>query len=463
MIHVWRRLNPDTCVLFDDETLALLEVDNLTARLLLSGDLGQAEQPVSGEETECLQTIRTLCEKGIIRLERDTAPQIPVEPQLEYLLLNVSHACDMNCVYCFGQGGSYGGPNELMSEEVARRAIDLLAASPSNRPKRIALFGGEPLVNPGVVKFILTYGRQVIGDKSQLGFSISTNGTMLTPEMTDLLTKHDVTIQISIDGTRELQNRLRPLRTSGDSFDVVFAAVQDSLRINPNLHARATVTNLCFNAMDLAAQLFSLGFKTISLQPVHGCGALELTDEQIRELGEGYRLLARRGLGHKVSWLDSLLRRIRVRAKTEQFCGAGFKGLAVVPNGKLYLCHRLVPLAEFEVGDVWSGVNKEKLRALLRGMERVECSLVCASCVYRHLCGGGCMAENFFDTGSLRDPSPSRCLLSRIVCGTALETYIDEFYRVNMNNRNSNSVEEDGICQSTKGGTDRVDTQNLAS
>lgn len=431
MIHVLRRVNEDTCIVFDDETLALMEVDDQTAHLLVSG----VPATESGDNAElpqdmrdALESIKTLKESGVVCLEGGITAQTS-EPELAYLLLNVSHACDMNCVYCFGQGGSYGGPVELMSEEVARRAIDLLAASPAKGGKRIALFGGEPLMNAKLVEFILAYGREVIGDKTKLAFSISTNGTMLTPEMARLLKDHEVSTQISIDGTRELQNHLRPLRNGSDSFDAVSASLQKCLPVNPALHGRATVTNLCSDAMDLAAQLFSMGFRSISLQPVHGCKTLELTEGQLRELGDGYRMLARRGLARKVSWLDSAMRRIRARSRNEVFCGAGWRGLTVAPDGKFYLCHRLVPLVDFEVGDVWAGVNQAKLRDLLRGMESVECSLVCSSCMYRHLCGGGCMAENYFETGRLREPWKDRCLLTKAVCGAALDAYIDEFYR----------------------------------
>jgi len=416
--------------LFDDETLALMEVDDLTARLLMKGAIPPLEGDVPENVREALTGIEALREKGVICLDRDMPVAGNSEPELTFVLLNVSHACDMKCAYCFGQGGSYGGPAILMDEDVARRAIDLLAASPVNAAKRIAIFGGEPLTNPKLVEFILTYGRETIGDKDKLGFSISTNGTMLTPEITRLLMEHSVSTQISIDGTRELQNRLRPLRSGLDSYAAVSASIAKCVKVNPNLHARATVTNLCSDATDLAAQLFSMGFRSISLQPVHGCGELNLNDTQIEELGEGYRTLARRGLGHQVSWIDSCMRRIRGRARTEIFCGAGWHGLTVTPEGAFYLCHRLIPIPEFRIGDVWSGVNQDRLRDLLCGKQSVENSLVCSSCMYRHLCGGGCMAENYFESGQLTEPWSSRCSLTKSVCTAAIDAYIEEIYRI---------------------------------
>ncbi|MDQ7794317.1 MAG: radical SAM protein [bacterium] len=315
-----------------------------------------------------------------------------------------------------------------MSEEVARRAIDLLAAAPYEGMKHIAFFGGEPLMNIPILEFILAYGREVIGDKTKLGFMVSTNGTKLTETVTDLLSRHHVSIQVSVDGTRELQNRLRPLRGNGDSFNAVARNLDSARRIAGNIHGRATVTNLCPDALDLTVQLMSLGFDSVSLQPVHGSRTLELDDTQMTQFVEGYRIMARRGLSRKVSWLKGCVERVARRARAEQFCGAGLRGLTVATDGNFYVCHRLIPLPEFRVGDVRDGVNTEKLVDIFKGKQGVDVSLVCTSCMFRHMCGGGCLAENFLENGDIREPWTMRCLLTKGVCQAALDAYLDQHY-----------------------------------
>lgn len=426
--HVWRRAGPDKVVVFDDETLALIEVDDVTARLLVGGDdpgviCATDEQRRSHEEA-----IAQLESSGVIR--RRHISGVRPDFQLAYVFLNISHACDMQCSYCFAGGGEYGqAAGLLMSEEVARAAVDMLAASGYSGPKHMAFFGGEPLANLEVMRFILEYGRTVIGDRTKLGFMLSTNGTALTDEVLQLLADNHVSVQISIDGTSELQNRLRPLRNGGDSFRVVDANLKRAMKkLASNLHSRATVTNLCPDALDLAAQLFALGFRSISLQPVHGCAALELTDQQMEQLGDGYRLLARRGLGQQVSWMKAYVTRVARRTRTEAFCGAGLRGVTAVPDGTLFLCHRLIPLKEFRLGDVWNGVDIARTHAIFDRKYSVDDSMVCRSCLYHHLCGGGCMAENYLETGDIREPWARRCLLTKKVSQAAIDTYLDQRY-----------------------------------
>jgi len=419
-VHVWRRIGPDQVIVFDDESLALIEVDAATARLLVLGD-DTVDGPVDSREA-----VAKLVQDRVIHTTHVTAPTPRFE--LTYMLMNISHLCDMECRYCFAGGGSYGEAGSLMSEEVAQKAIDMLAASEYPGIKRVAFFGGEPLANPRILRFVLNYGRDTIGDKSKLGFMISTNGTNLDDEMIELLSKNEVSVQISIDGTSELQNYLRPLRGQRHSFGAVDANVKKALKANTRLHGRATVTNICPDAMDLAAQLFSLGFRSISLQPVHGCEALELDDQQMEALGDGYRLMAKRGLGRQVSWTKSYMDRIVRRARTEEFCGAGMRGVTVAPDGTFYVCHRLIPLPEFKIGDVWAGVDVTRVEQIFAGKQGAEDSLVCRSCLYRHVCGGGCLAENYLETGDIREPWARRCSLTKKVCQASIDTFVDQYY-----------------------------------
>jgi uncharacterized protein len=426
-IHVWRRLGPDQVVVLDDESLALIEVDSATARLLVQCDslpegLAEGEDPCDSRGA-----VVKLIQDGVIH--RTHVDAVKPQFQLTYMLMNISHVCDMECRYCFAGGGNYGDAGGLMCEDIAQRAIDMLAASECSGPKRIAFFGGEPLANPRTLRFILEYGRDVIGDRTKLGFMISTNGTNLNDETIKLLSDNDVSIQISIDGTSELQNHLRPLRRNGDSFGIVNANLKKALKGAPSLHGRATVTNICPDAMDLAAQLFSLGLRSISLQPVHGCEALELSDQQMEQLGDGYRLLARRGMDRQVSWIKSYIERIARRARTEEFCGAGLRGVTVAPDGSFYVCHRLIPLEEFRIGDVWSGVDVARIAAIFDGKQGVDGSLVCRTCLFRHMCGGGCMAENYLETGDIREPWARRCILTKKVSQAAIDSFLDQRYR----------------------------------
>ena len=73
------------------------------------------------------------------------------------LCLHNAHDCNLSCKNCFADEGEYHGKKrELMSLEVGKKAIDFLIENSGNRVNlEVDFFGGEPLLNFGVVKDIV--------------------------------------------------------------------------------------------------------------------------------------------------------------------------------------------------------------------------------------------------------------------------------------------------------------------
>ena len=83
-------------------------------------------------------------------------------PVVKALCLHVAHDCNLACQYCFAEEGEYNGPKGLMSLEVGKAAIDLLIKSSGNRQNlEVDFFGGEPLMNFGLVKDLVEYARSI--------------------------------------------------------------------------------------------------------------------------------------------------------------------------------------------------------------------------------------------------------------------------------------------------------------
>ncbi len=429
MVHLWRRNKDGTSVLFDDETLALVEVDDLTARLIMQESGAGALQSVSAdapaeELAASTDIIKRLKKSGaILARPRDAV----VEPQLAYLVLNLAHACNLECRYCFAEGGGYGSEAELMPEEVALKAIELLAASPSEGPKSVILFGGEPLCNPDVLRSSVKLIRELIGDASKANISISTNGMLLSPEMADFLVTNEVRIQVSLDGLAPLHDRLRPTKDGKGSYEPAMKNVGPLLEEGRSLHARASATSLCCDPVSLAAQLLAPGFKSVSIQPVNG-SAYEPSLDDMQRLAHGYEALLASGLAFRIPYLQRFVDKMKNRGLTKTFCGAGVRGTAVAPNGEMYFCHRFAGRADFRVGSVREGFLPDRVREILRNRRTVDDPLTCSVCDVRNLCGGGCAAENFFANGDVSLPWHKRCVLTKAVAHAAIDYVIDGIY-----------------------------------
>ena len=170
----------------------------------------------------CLQNIETLYnQKKLFDREKKAVMRSPEAYQKDWeagnllvnLWLNVSHDCNLRCIYCFGHGGSYGGTRELMSIDTAKKSIDYwFKYLNKNIPMTtVTFFGGEPLMNLEVIKFSINYVNKLLEEYDiRVQYIITTNGTIFNDEIIELFMKNDVQFAISIDGGQAIQDRNRP-------------------------------------------------------------------------------------------------------------------------------------------------------------------------------------------------------------------------------------------------------------
>src|SRR5438132_2223927 len=138
--------------------------------------------------------------------------QPPSAPPVRALSLAVAQKCNLGCSYCYAQGGSFGGPAKGMPLDTALRAVEMLfrGARPGERVN-LAFMGGEPLVARDVIRGATERAEQLsIERRIPIGFSITTNGTLITPDDGDFFELHGFAVTVSVDGVGETHDRLRP-------------------------------------------------------------------------------------------------------------------------------------------------------------------------------------------------------------------------------------------------------------
>lgn len=80
---------------------------------------------------------------------------------LKSLCLNIAHACNFACKYCFAKQGNYGNKNALMSWDIAKKSIDFLYEHSKGRQHlEVDFFGGEPLLAFAVVRKTVQYAKK---------------------------------------------------------------------------------------------------------------------------------------------------------------------------------------------------------------------------------------------------------------------------------------------------------------
>lgn len=351
------------------------------------------------------------------------------------LCLHVAHTCNLNCAYCFASQGKYHGDRALMSFEVGRQALDfLIKSSGSRRNLEVDFFGGEPLMNWDVVKQLVAYARtQEEPNHKKFRFTLTTNGMLIDDEVIDFANREMDNVVLSLDGRKEIHDRLRVDYAGNGSYDRIVPRFQKlvAARGGRSYYMRGTFTHA---NPDFTKDLFhmaDLGFTELSMEPVV-CAPGDpaaLTAEDLEIVKEQYEILAKDMLrrekeGKPITFYHYMLDLTGGPCiyKRISGCGSGTEYMAVTPWGDLYPCHQFVGEEKYKLGNIWDGVTNTALREEFRSCNayaRPECD----ECWARLYCSGGCAANAYHATGSIRGVYESGCELfrKRIECAIMMK------------------------------------------
>lgn len=181
------------------------------------------------------------------------------------LCLHIAHACNLSCEYCFAGDGEYSGARSLMSAEVGKKALDFLVKNSGNRKNlEVDFFGGEPLLNFDVVKELVAYGRSLEGKYDKhFRFTLTTNGILLDDDIIAFANREMDNIVLSIDGRREVHDRMRPAKDGSGSYDRIldkFKRVAES-RGQEKYYVRGTFTHYNLDFVEDVLHLADEGFR----------------------------------------------------------------------------------------------------------------------------------------------------------------------------------------------------------
>lgn len=362
------------------------------------------------------------------------------ETVVKALCLHIAHDCNLACQYCFAQEGEYHGRRTLMSLETGKKALDFLVANSGNRVNlEVDFFGGEPLMNWEVVKELVNYGRSLEEPHhKKFRFTLTTNGILLDDEVMEFVNREMANVVLSIDGRKEVNDRMRPNRGGMGSYDVIVPKFQKlaESRNQMNYYVRGTFTHNNLDFSEDVKHLADLGFQQISVEPVVAGDKEDyaLRPEDVHILLAEYdrlalELLKRRREGKGVNFFHFMidLQGGPCVAKRLSGCGSGTEYLAVTPWGDLYPCHQFVGKEEFLMGNVEEGVIRTDIRDKFKACS-VYTREKCAGCFAKFYCSGGCAANSYNFHGSIDDVYDLGCELQRkrIECAIMIKAALAE-------------------------------------
>ncbi|MGC9071277.1 MAG: TIGR04084 family radical SAM/SPASM domain-containing protein [Acidilobus sp.] len=287
-------------------------------------------------------------------------------------LVFTTGACNLRCDYC---GGSF--PPRVVPHRITYDPQRLKALVESDPEATVIFYGGEPLMNPSFIMWVMDNVRV-------RRFGIQTNGLLHRSLPDEYWGKMHVAL-LSIDGREEVTDRHR-----GKG---VYRRVLDAARrlkgLGVETIARMTVT-VDTNIYEDVTHLLSLGlFDKVHWQldvvwskrwdferwawGSYLPGIRRLVDLFLREL--------RRGKVLKIIPILGVLSAHFFEGYEGSPCGAGHRSVAVSTDGRILAC----PIAVSERWAVLGDLNKGlKLMGPYLAPE-------CKECLFRRYCGGRCL------------------------------------------------------------------------
>lgn len=395
---------------------------------LRSGNIDINNSPFSKE------TVKNLIERGYITHKTISEERDEVKKRANlfhrraklfkvYTIL-VTYDCNFRCPYCFentiSEKGNCWTRKTMTKEMVDKLYLAIRQIEPQKElvNKKIALYGGEPLLaeNKEIVQYIVDKGKE-------MGFSFKavTNGfelehykNLLNPECIDSL-------QITIDGSREIHDKRRYHYKNGDSFNVIMDNIQMALDLDVAISVRINVDSQNLLELNKLKKLFEergfYNYKRFSVSSAQVAGSEQ--EEQngtllnrITYLSETFSIPNSQdpiiqcqdyGLTRNLS--NAIFRRGEISLNST-FCSAQSGGLIMDPYGNIFSCWECVGkkdhiVGNYENGLVWNDENLEKWQG-----RNIGVLPQCSKCKYAFLCRGNCLGHILHNGGNF---TSSRC------------------------------------------------------
>ncbi len=388
----------------------------------LSDRYSEEEIKEAYEEICELYEEKTLFSDDIYGDYANTAVMSPIKA----MCLHIAHDCNLRCKYCFASTGDFGTGRKLMPFDTGKAAIDfLLEKSVGRENLEVDFFGGEPLMNFQVVKDIVEYARS---KEEEFGkhfkFTITTNGMLLNDENIDYINKEMYNVVLSIDGRKEVNDRMRTRVDGSGSYDKILPNFQKLVQKRGNdkeYYVRGTYTKYNLDFADDVMHLYEAGFDQISVEPVMEDPKVEyaLTEEDLDTIYQEYdrltdKIMEIKKKGEFINFFHFMidLDQGPCVVKRLRGCGSGNEYVSITPDGDIYPCHQFVGHEEYKMGNLEEGTFNEEIKKEFAGCH-VYSKPACQDCWAKFYCSGGCNANNYIYNGDIHKAYELSCKIQR--------------------------------------------------
>jgi len=364
-----------------------------------------------------------LCEYGFLNKLDDEdalvykeAQNIVMDWELKTLFLVVTDYCNFKCKYCFENLEKYSEQKQ-MSEDIAKKAVDAWAkeVKKTKSTKTIFIYGGEPLLNFKVVKFVVEYATKLKEDRilsDPLNIHIITNGSLITPEVADWAKNYqDLAFGVSLDGFKHNHDEMRINNKNLGTYEKVINGIKLLRDRNIEYSILCTIGPHNIYELEDICSFFikDLGAKNINFTiPLSKIGKGYPYDKQlpvdllIDKLISASKIIRKEG-AYEGTYFKHLIPFVEEKLFRGE-CDAAGSQVVITPDGKLGPCLAFMHepgffesadthLFDFNIKE--KPIFREFARSIALAMEE------CKTCPSLGICGGGCAYNRYVKEGAI--------------------------------------------------------------
>lgn len=318
---------------------------------------------------------------------------LPKRPKFYRLVLMLAGGCNLGCLYCFEKDVPISQNQNLLTLEQAQKTLEWFYRYHEGEKAHIELYGGEPLLNWPVLKYVVEnsecWAKQ---NNIHLTFYMITNGTLLDTDKITYLNKHDVTIQVSVDGDPDTHDSNRVYKSGKPTMATIKPNIDKLIKQGSNFNLRAVLTSKNKNPKMIMSALQSYGAQRVSFEVVATDNPNAQLDKE--DWVDFIHMNKQYTSGPIETWIqlpDEIKKTIIKLCECRRSffgCGAGLSEVTVAPDGHIYECQRFHRKPYSKILDDRGPVDLNS-----NFLTAVDDRAVCKDCWSRYVCGGGCMHQ----------------------------------------------------------------------
>lgn len=314
--------------------------------------------------------------------------------KLEKITLQITQDCNFRCDYCIyseeKNKKQRAHSKSKMTFEVAKTAIDFYVDhSQDSDIRNIGFYGGEPLLEFPLIKQIVSYAESRMAGRL-FSMNITTNGSLLTDQVVQFLNQHKISVLLSLDGTKEAQDKHRRFYNGNGTYNAVVARLEKIRATYPEFYKQIHINSVISPENDvddvcnLARELGDIPWNNYRVSGMTSTDDIVIQKPEALQKSEYHKFLAYLSiaglfpekdlspvsLGQLKTILSSERKLIPCFGMTSSIapggpCIPGKARLFVSTTGDLFPCERVNESEHMRIGSLSNGFDFPKVEALL--------------------------------------------------------------------------------------------------